>query len=121
MGPVLALMAWGALALLMVMVVAGIIEGDVEYNPSIKSKEQLAGTYARGRQSLTLKLDGTYTATGFVEMAAGSWSHFDWNLTLSNARLEQPRVVTRNGVLCIAPFYAGVDDPPGILLKKEDD
>lgn len=100
-------------------IVSGMKEGDIELNPVIESKEQLVGTYSNGNQSLSLNADETFVAKGLPLITSGTWSHYDWNLTLSNTRLRQPRIVTRNGVLCIAPSYAGVDEPIGILLKKE--
>ena len=103
------------------MIVSMVIEDDVELNPVIGSKEQLVGTYSSGDQSLKLMADGTFVASGLPQITSGTWSNYDWNLSLSNTDLKQPRVVTRNGLLCIAPFYAGVDEPIGILLKKESE
>lgn len=101
------------------IIVAGVIEGNIDVNPMISSKEQLIGTYRSGAHSLKLNADGTFVASGLPLITSGTWSNDDWNITLSNTSLEHPRIVTRNGLLCIAPFYSGVDGPMGILLRKE--
>ena len=103
------------------MLLAGAIEGDLEYNPWISSSQKLVGIYQANDQAITLLADGTYTSTGFAEIKSGTWSNYDWNLHLSDSRLAEPRIITRNGVLCIAPFYRGVDYSPGILLIKQSD
>ena len=100
------------------MIVAGEMEGDIELNPRITSKEQLIGTYSDSDHVITLAVDGTYTASGFESLRAGTWSNYDWNLQLSHSGLRRARVITRNKVFCIAPFYAGADAPLGILLRK---
>lgn len=103
------------------MMVAGFLADDIEYNPWISPSQALVGIYQSNDQTLELRADGTYTATGFAEMKSGQWSNFDWNLHLSNCRLSEPRVITRNGHLCIAPYYHGVDPPIGPLLEKRHD
>ena len=103
------------------MIIAGVIEGDIELNPWIESREQLIGVYSNGDQSLKLNADGTFEARNLFPTTSGKWSNYDWNLTLSNTGLAEPRIITRNGRLCIAPFCAGVDEPMGLLLKKESD
>jgi hypothetical protein len=105
--------------ILMTLVVSAIREGAIEYNPVIKSSDELIGDYAGGDYSLTLKADGTFVASGFSGGSTGNWSNFDWNLSLSGLGLSEPRVITRNGRLCIAPFYAGPDADHGVLLKKQ--
>jgi hypothetical protein len=94
-------------------------QDDIEVNPSIGSSKQLIGTYSGGSHKIILSADGTYSSTGIAELTSGIWSNRDWNLTLSNSRLREPRIITRNNVLCIAPFYNGVDSPIGTLLMKE--
>lgn len=101
------------------MIIAGVIEGDIELNPWIESREQLIGVYSNGDQSLKLNADGTFEAHNLLPTTSGTWSNRDWSLTLSNTGLANPRIITRNGCLCVAPFYDGVDAPTGLLLKKE--
>lgn len=115
----LAVVASLALLPLSAMIVAGVMADDIEHNPWISSSEQLVGTYSKDNRTLVLRSDGTYSTTGFAEMTAGTWTNYDWNLTLSNSGLKEPRVVTCNGILNIAPFYNGVDGPIGVLLKKQ--
>lgn len=103
------------------MIIEGVIEGDIELNPSIESRDQLIGVYSNGDQSLKLNTDGTFEAHGLFPTTSGTWSNRNWSLTLSYTGLEKPRIITRNGRLCIAPFYAGVDEPMGLLLKKESE
>ncbi len=98
-----------------------IVLGGEDLNPSIGSREKLIGIYSNGDQRLKLNADGTFEARGLFPTTSGTWSNYDWNLTLSNTGLAEPRVITRNGRLCIAPFYAGVDAPMGPILKKESD
>jgi hypothetical protein len=105
--------------LLLTMVIYAINRGQIEYNPMIRSYTELIGDYEGNGYSLRLNADGTFTATGFSGGDSGEWSNFDFNLTLSGLGLSQPRVITRNGRLCIAPFYRGVDSHHGILLKKQ--
>jgi hypothetical protein len=105
--------------ILMTLVVAEIRHGSIEYNPVITSSRELVGDYEGGGYALTLKADGTFVASGFSGGSSGHWSNFDWNLSLYGLRLSKPRVITRNGRLCIAPFYAGVDADHGVLLKKQ--
>jgi len=102
-------------------IVASVIEGNIELNPDFGAREQLIGIYSNGDQSLTLNEDGTFVATGISPVTSGTWRNYDWNLTLSNTGLQNARIVTRNGHLCIAPFYGGVDGSTGILLKKENE
>ncbi len=111
--------ASAAALVLTVALVAGVMEDDIEVNPVISSAGELVGTYSNGGQAITLNADGSYVAKGLPGPLSGTWTHNDWNLSLWNPSLKSPRIVTRNGVLCIAPFYAGVDDPMGVLLKKE--
>jgi hypothetical protein len=106
-------------SILVTLIVAAIREGSTEYNPVIKSSRELVGDYEGGGYALTLKADGTFVASGFSGGSSGRWSNFDWNLSLSGLGLSKPRVITRNGRLCIAPFYAGVDADHGVLLKKQ--
>jgi len=98
-----------------------IITGDIEYNPTIATKEELIGVYTKGEYSITLSSDGSYTAKGFGGKLSGAWINLDWNLTLSDSPLERPRIVTRNGIFCIAPFYSGADETIGILLEKQSE
>lgn len=105
--------------LLLAQVIFVILRGDIEYNPMIRSSAELVGEYVGGIYLLKLHSDGTYTATGFQSGESGEWSNFDFNLTLTGLQLSQPRIITRNGTICIAPFYAGVDLHHGVLLKKQ--
>jgi 4-amino-4-deoxy-L-arabinose transferase-like glycosyltransferase len=98
-----------------------IVLGGEELNPQIESREQLIGLYSNGDQSLKLNADGTFEARGLFSLTSGTWSNRDWSLTLSNTGLAKPRIITRNGRFCIAPFYDGVDAPIGLILKKESD
>jgi hypothetical protein len=98
-----------------------IVLGGEELNPWIESREQLIGVYSNGDQSLKLNADGTFEARGLFPVTSGTWSNDDWNLTLSNTDLKEPRIITRNGRLCIAPFCGGVDEPMGLILKKESE
>jgi|GEM_PF-2339375 len=102
------------------LVTMRLIQGNIEYNPWIESTDQLFGVYSNGDRILKLHCDGTYSSSGIKEITSGKWSHYDWNLTLTNTQLETPRIITRNGVLCVAPFYDGPDGPDGILLIKQD-
>ena len=92
---------------------------DIEINPHIKSTDEVYGVYSHGTSVLNLNNDGTYSASGISGITSGTWSHYDWNLTLSNTQLEQPRIITRDGVLCVAPFFRS-EGPNGILLIKQD-
>lgn len=114
----LGIAAWAAGLVLLIILISAIQRGQIEYNPMIRSPYELVGNYEGGGYSLRLNADGTFHATGFEGGDAGEWSHVDFNLTLSGLGLSQPRVITRNGKLCIAPFYDGVDAPHGALLKK---
>jgi hypothetical protein len=120
-GVPLAIIASLAVLPLSIVITSAVLADDIELNPRIKSTEQLVGIYTYGAHSIALYPDGTYAAIGFTELAAGTWTHHDWNLTLSHSMLAEPRIVTRNGILCIAPHYAGVDPPMGILLEKVTD
>jgi len=106
-------------SILVILVVAEIRHGSIEYNPVIKSSRELVGDYEGGGYALTLKADGTFVASGFSGGSSGHWGNFDWNLSLYGLGLSKPRVITRNGRLCIAPFYAGVDADHGVLLEKQ--
>lgn len=101
------------------IVLTEIVLGGEELNPRIESREQLIGLYSNGDQSLKLNADGTFEARGLLQVTSGTWSNRDWSLTLSNTGLEKPRIITINGRLCIAPFYAGPDADTGLILKKE--
>lgn len=103
------------------LLVASLVTDDIEYDPWISSSEKLVGVYQGNGQTLTLRADGTYSATGFTELKSGIWSNYDWYLHLSNCQLIEPRVITRNGILCIAPYYRDEDGPPGPLLEKQSD
>jgi hypothetical protein len=105
--------------ILLTIMIAAINRGQIEYNPMIRSSTELIGDYEGKGYSLRLNADGTFIATGFSGGDRGEWSNFDFNLTLSGLGLSRPRVITRNGRLCIAPFYAGVDSHHGVLLKKQ--
>lgn len=107
--------------ILVTLLVSRIREGAIDYNPMIRSSEELVGNYVGDDYSLELRPDGTFVASGFGDAKTGTWSNFDWNLTLSGLDLSEPRVITRNGKLCIAPFYAGVDAHHGVLLKKHSE
>lgn len=100
-------------------VITEIVLGGEELNPWIESREQLIGVYSNGDQSLKLNADGSFEARGLFPTTSGTWSNDDWSLTLSNSGLNQPRIITINGRLCIAPYYAGVDADTGLILKKE--
>lgn len=106
-------------SILVILLVSAVREGWIEYNPVIESSAELVGDYEGGGFALTLNADGTFVASGFSGGSSGHWSNFDWNLSLSGLGLSQPRVIARNGRLCIAPFYAGVDADHGVLLKKQ--
>lgn len=103
---------------LLTLVASAIREASIDCNPAIESSGSLVGDYAGGGYTLTLKADGTFVASGFRGGGNGNWSRFDWNLTLSGTGLSKPRVIARNGRLCIAPFYAGPDADHGVLLEK---
>ncbi len=117
----LILIASMAMVPLSTMIIEGVIEGAIELNPWIESREQLIGVYSNGEQSLKLNADGTFEAHNLLPTTSGTWSNRNWSLTLSNTGLAKPRIITRNGCLCIAPFYDGVDAPTGLLLKKESE
>ncbi|MBB5353992.1 hypothetical protein HNR46_004264 [Haloferula luteola] len=109
------------LALLPIALVAGsaILGAETEYNPADATPGRIAGHYANGDSSLTLRADGTYTATNLKGLTGGTWSNFDWNLTFSGSTLEQPRWITRRGMPAILPYYSGPDGSDGPLLKKQ--
>lgn len=96
------------------------ILGGEDINPHIGSRTELIGVYSKGDQRIKLNADGTFEAHGLFPATSGTWSHYDWNLTLSNTGLPEPRIITINGRFCIAPFYAGVDADMGLILMKED-
>ncbi len=96
-----------------------LVLGGEDLNPRIESREQLIGVYSNEDQSLKLNADGTFEAKGLFPTTSGTWSNRDWSLTLNNTGLAEPRIITINGRLCIAPFYAGVDADTGLILKKE--
>lgn len=108
------------LALLVVgSVLVDAVLGGVDLNPHIGSRTELIGIYSNGEKSLKLNADGTFEASGLFPTTAGTWTHSDWSLFLSNTGLVEPRIITINGRLCIAPFYGGVDADMGLILKKE--
>jgi hypothetical protein len=98
-----------------------IVLGGEDINPHIGSREELIGVYSNGDRSLKLNADGTFEAKGLIPTTSGTWSNRDWSLSLSNTGLEKPRIITINGRLCIAPFYAGPDADRGLILEKESE
>jgi len=96
-------------------------EAGTEYNPSDATIGRIAGHYTNGDSSLTLRTDGTYTSSNLKGLTAGTWSHFDWNLTFSGSTLEQPRWITRRGRPAILPYYSGPDGSDGPLLRKQSE
>lgn len=108
------------LAFVPIVVVAGsaIIDAGTEYNPTDATPGRIAGHYTNGDSSLTLRADGTYTSSNLRGLTVGTWSNFDWNLTLSGSSLEQPRWITRRGRPAILPYYSGPDGSDGPLLTK---
>jgi len=100
------------------VMVSALIVDSIDYNPTIRTSEQLIGHYSNGQRSISLNPDGTYVASGFDHVTSGRWRNYDWNLTLTDSPFEKPRIITRNGKWCIAPFYAGPDDTMGILLER---
>ncbi len=100
---------------------SAMIEAGTEYNPSDVTIGRIAGHYSKGDASLTLRADGTYTSSNLKGLTAGTWSHFDWNLTFSGSTLEQPRWITRRGRPAILPYYSGPDGSDGPLLKKQSE
>jgi hypothetical protein len=98
---------------------AAIMDAGTEYNPTDATPGRIAGHYTNGDSSLTLRADGTYIATNLEGLTSGTWSNFDWNLSLSGSTLEQPRWVTRRGRPAILPYYSGPDGSDGLLLKKQ--
>ena len=95
------------------------IHAGTEYNPVNATRERIAGHYAEGDASLTLQADGTYTSHNLNGLTAGTWSHFDWNLSFSESTLQQARWITIQGKPAILPYYAGPDASPGRVLKKQ--
>jgi hypothetical protein len=79
---------------------------------------ELQGT-AEGDASLTLQADGTYTSHNLNGLTAGTWSHFDWNLSFSESTLQQARWITIRGKPAILPYYAGPDASPSRVLQKQ--
>jgi len=96
-----------------------ILNPGTEYNPTDATPGRIAGHYTNGDSALTLRADGTYTATNLKGLTAGTWSNFDWNLTFSGSTLEQPRWITMRGKPAILPYYSGADGSDGPLLKKQ--
>jgi len=109
------------LAFVPIAIVAGsaVVDAGTEYNPSDATPGRIAGHYSSGDSSLTLRVDGTYTATNLNGLTAGKWNNLDWNLTFSGSTLEQPRWITRRGRPAILPYYSGPDGSDGLLLKKQ--
>jgi hypothetical protein len=98
---------------------SAILNAGTEYNPTDATPGRITGHYTNGDSSLTLRADGTYTASNLKGVTAGTWSNFDWNLTLSGSTLEQPRWITKRGRPAILPYYSGADGSDGLLLKKQ--
>lgn len=109
------------LAFVPIAFVAGsaVLDAGTEYNPTDATLGRIAGHYTNGDSSLTLRADGTYTATNLKGLTAGTWSNFDWNLTFSGSTLKRPRWIIRRGRLAILPYYSGPDGSDGLLLKKQ--
>ena len=109
------------LALIPIAFVAAsaIVDAGKEYNPTDATPGRIAGHYTNGESTLTLRADGTYTATNLKGLSDGTWSNFDWNLTFSGSTLEQPRWITRRGMPAILPYYSGPDGSDGPILKKQ--
>ncbi|RYD68624.1 MAG: hypothetical protein EOP83_00495 [Verrucomicrobiaceae bacterium] len=106
--------------------IAGLIamevkNGGMEYNPSGATLERIAGLYVNGNASLILRKDGTYSSSNLDGLTSGTWSHFDWNLTLSGSNLKQPRWITRRGSPAVLPYYSGPDGSDGLLLRKQSE
>ena len=120
-GPVLRVLAVIASTPFVGLLYSFIFGDEIEYNPHIHSPEHLVGTYRNNDHVIVLNQDRTYSAFGVSGLRSGTWSSEDWNLTLTNSTLKEPRVITRNSVLCIAPYYDGVDAPPGELLAKTEE
>jgi hypothetical protein len=108
------------IALLPIALVIGsaVESAGKEYNPRDATSLRIAGHYTHGEASLTLRLDGTYTSHNIAGLTAGTWTHFDWNLTFSGSTLEQPRWITRRGRPAILPYYSGADGSDGPLFRK---
>ncbi len=109
------------LALVPIAFVAGaaIVNAGTEYNPTDATPGRITGHYTNGDSSLTLQVDGTYTATNLKGLTSGTWSNYDWNLTFSGSTLEQPRWIIKRGRPAILPYYSGADGSDGLLLKKQ--
>ena len=107
-----------ALIVLVLFGVLTFIKGNIEYNPSNTSLELIVGTYSNGDKRIILNRDGKYYSKNLDEIGSGEWSNNDWNLTFSDATLAQPRIVTRNDLYGIFPYYSGVDGPDGVFLKQ---
>ena len=99
---------------LIVLLVASVFADSIDENPYVKSTEQLFGTYSSDHYRLTLNSDGTLTSSGLAPESEGTWHHSGFHVTLDGIGLE-PRLVSCNGLICIAPFYdaGGI----GVLLK----
>jgi divalent metal cation (Fe/Co/Zn/Cd) transporter len=98
---------------------SAILNAGTEYNPTDAKHGRIAGYYTKGDASLTLRLDGTYTAINLKGVTAGTWSNFDWNLTFSGSTLEQPRWIIKRGKPAILPYYSEADGSDGPLFKKQ--
>ncbi len=109
------------IAFLPIVFVAGssIFSAGTEYNPTDATPRRIAGHYTNGDSALTLRADGTYTATNLKGLTSGTWSNFDWNLTFSGSTLEQSRWITKHGKPAILPYYSGADGSDGLALKKQ--
>lgn len=112
-----------AIAFLPIAVLAGsaIMDAGTEYNPTDATPEHIVGHYSNGDSSLTLRADGTYISSNLEGLTSGTWSNFDWNLTFSGSRLEQPRWITRRGRPVILPYYSGADGSDGLSLNKQSE
>jgi hypothetical protein len=102
---------------LIVLLVSGLFADSIDENPHVQSKEQLFGTYSSDHFRLTLNSDGTFTASGLASASQGTWHHRGFHFTLDDTGLE-PRLISCNGLICIAPFYNVNGGDIGVLLKR---
>ena len=100
------------------IVSAMLLDVGTDYNPGDASLSKIAGTYANGDSTLVLRFDGTYTSQNLKDINSGTWSHFDWNLTLSDASFNNPRWIKWRGTPAILPYYKGPDGDDGLILVK---
>jgi hypothetical protein len=102
-----------------IFVGAMMFDSETNYNPGDASLQKIAGTYANGEASLVLRLDGTYSSQNLKDIGSGTWSHFDWNLTLRGSSLEKPRWIKWRGTPAILPYYKGAGGDDGLILVKQ--